>query len=68
MRYSYIFPRLFVQLMLLPLVLLGLLTGCGNDEEFLIKCDIKGLGNKGVEIFYADRGLHRASFHPADED
>ncbi len=67
MRYSYIFPRLFVQLMLLPLVLLGLLTGCGNDEEFLIKCDIKGLGNKGVEIFYADRGLHRASFHPADD-
>ena len=67
MRYSYIFPRLFVQLILLPLVLLGLLTGCGNDEEFLIKCDIKGLGNKGVEIFYADRGLHRASFHPADD-
>ena len=32
MRYSYIFPRLFVQLMLLPLVLLGLLTGSGNDE------------------------------------
>ncbi len=56
MRYSYIFPRLFVQLMLLPLVLLGLLTGCGNDEEFLIKCDIKGLGNKGSRSFMPTAG------------
>lgn len=60
MRYSSIF-------LLLPLFLLALLPGCGNDEEFMIKCEIKGLGNKGVEMFYVDRDLRRASFHPVDD-
>lgn len=59
MRYSAIF--------LLPLFLLMLLPGCGNDEEFMIKCDIRGLGNKGVEMFYVNRTLQRAAFHPSDD-
>lgn len=60
MRYYSIF-------LAVSLILLVVLTGCGNSEEFLIKCEIKGLGNKGVEMFYVDRDLRRASFHPVDD-
>ena len=60
MRYYSIF-------LAVSLILLAVLTGCGNSEEFLIKCEIKGLGNKGVEMFYVDRDLRRVSFHPVDD-
>lgn len=48
------------------LVSLALLTACGNDEEFVINCEIRGLGSKGVEMYYTMRGVQRASFHPVD--
>lgn len=44
-----------------------LLTACGSDEEFVIDCEIKGIGEKGVEMFYADRSLHKVSFHPKND-
>lgn len=42
------------------------MTACGNDDEFVINCEIKGLGDKGVEMYYYDRGVNRVSFHPKD--
>ena len=54
------------QFHLLMLMLLAVLTGCGNDEEFVIDCDIKGLGPEGVEMFYINRGVQRSTFHPVD--
>ena len=52
---------------LLVIMLLGVvMTGCGNDDEFVINCRIKDLGDKGVEMVYFNRGLQRVSFHPDD--
>ncbi|MCM1356084.1 MAG: hypothetical protein NC212_06740 [Staphylococcus sp.] len=48
------------------LILFVALTGCGNDEEFTIKCEISGLDSRGVEMYYTTRGVQRASFHPVD--
>ncbi len=48
------------------LMIAALLTGCGNDDEFVIHCEIKGLGDKGVEMVYFNRGLQRVAFHPND--
>ncbi len=48
------------------LLLLFLLPSCGGSDTCDIKCDIKGLGNKGIEVIYADRGVNRVSFHPVD--
>lgn len=42
------------------------LSGCGSDDECVITCEIEGLGNKGIELMYADRGVKRLSFHPVD--
>ncbi len=42
------------------------LPGCGNDDECVITCDIEGLGNRGLELIYSDRGVKRLSFHPVD--
>lgn len=50
----------------LVIILAAMLTACGNDEEFVINCEIKGLGDKGVEMYYYDRGVNRVSFHPKD--
>ena len=50
----------------LMIMLLVLLTGCGNDEEFVIDCNIRGLGSEGVEMTYINRGVQRAVFHPVD--
>lgn len=49
------------------MLLMILLSGCGNHDEFLIKCEISGLGDKGVEMFYIDHDLRRASFHPVND-
>ena len=50
--------------------LLGVLlaaVACGNDEEFVIRCDIKGLGTRGLEMVYVTRsGISRLTFHPVD--
>lgn len=46
--------------------LLVVLTGCGNDEEFVINCEIRGLGSTGVEMYYTSRGIQHSSFHPVD--
>lgn len=54
------------QFHILILLLLAMLTGCGNDEEFVIDCDIRGLGPEGVEMFYINRGVQRSTFHPVD--
>lgn len=54
------------QFHILMLMLLAVLTGCGNDEEFVIDCDIKGLGPEGVDMFYISRGVQRSTFHPVD--
>ncbi len=48
-------------------VLCGVMTSCGNDDEFVINCEIKGIGNKGVEMIYFNRGLRKAAFHPVDD-
>ncbi len=53
-------------LQILMLSLLVALTGCGNDEEFVIECDIRGLGSTSVEMYYSTRGINRATFHPVD--
>lgn len=48
------------------LVLLAMVA-CGNEEGFVIKCDIKGLDTRGLEMVYMTRGgVSRASFHPVD--
>ncbi|MCM1076121.1 MAG: hypothetical protein NC411_02015 [Bacteroides sp.] len=56
MRYYHVFL----------LSLLALLTACGNDEEFVINCEIRGLGQEGVEMFYINRSIQHAVFHPVD--
>ena len=53
---------------LLICVLAGVMTSsCGNDEEFVINCEIKGIGERGVEMIYFNRGLRKAAFHPVDD-
>ena len=52
---------------ILTLTILIVLSGCGGDEGFVIKCDIKGLDTRGLEMVYMTRhGLSKASFHPVD--
>lgn len=51
---------------ILMLLLLVVLTACGNDEEFVIDCEIRGLGSTSVEMYYSTRGINRATFHPVD--
>lgn len=51
---------------LVSLLFVVLMSACGNDDEFVINCKIKDLGDKGVEMIYFNRGLQRASFHPDD--
>lgn len=47
------------------IMLLCLLSSCGGKDDFVIKCDIEGLGDHGVEIFYINSdGVQRSSFHP----
>lgn len=42
-------------------------VACGNEEGFVIKCDIKGLDTHGLEMVYMTRGgVSRGSFHPVD--
>lgn len=41
-------------------------ASCGNDDEFIINCEIKGIGDHGVEMVYFNRGLRKAAFHPVD--
>lgn len=54
-------------LLLLLLSLIALLTACGNSDEFVIECQIHGLGERGVELVYIDNGtvVHKM-FHPVD--
>lgn len=47
-------------------LLLVVFASCGNNEEFLINCKIRGLGSKGVEMTYTTRGVQRVGFHPVD--
>lgn len=47
-------------------LILVVFTSCGNNEEFLINCKIRGLGSKGVEMTYTTRGVQRVGFHPVD--
>lgn len=48
--------------------LLVVLTGCGNKNEFVIKCEIAGLGEHGVEMYYVtEQGVRRSDFHPDGE-
>lgn len=52
--------------------LLALLTGamllsaCGGNDDFVIDCEIEGLGNRGLELMYVDRDVKRMPFHPVD--
>lgn len=48
------------------LLLLLFLSSCGGSDTCDISCEVKGLGNKGIEVIYADRGVKRLSFHPVD--
>jgi len=50
------------------IVLLFVAGGCGEREEFVIKCDIAGLGTDGVDMYYTmpGGGVRKASFHPVD--
>ncbi len=57
---------------IINIILMCVLAGamavsCGNDEEFVINCEIKGLGEKGVEMLYFNRGLRKAAFHPVGD-
>lgn len=61
---NFALMRHISEIILLLFVLL--LSACGNDEEFVINCEIRGLGSKGVEMYYTTRGVQRASFHPVD--
>lgn len=45
---------------------LVMLTGCGNDEEFVINCEIRGLGSTAVDMYYPTRSLQHSVFHPVD--
>lgn len=47
-------------------LILVVFASCGNNEEFLINCKIRGLGSKGVEMTYTTRGVQRVGFHPVD--
>lgn len=51
---------------LLAIALFLTLAACGGSDECVVKCDVEGLGNKGIEVMYADRGVKRLSFHPVD--
>lgn len=49
------------------LCVLFLTVACGSEEEFVIRCDIEGLGTRGLEMVYVTRsGISRLSFHPVD--
>ncbi|MDE5960590.1 MAG: hypothetical protein K2H08_02575, partial [Duncaniella sp.] len=47
-------------------MLLVSMTSCGNDEEFVINCEIRGLGSEGVEMYYTTRSMQHSGFHPVD--
>lgn len=51
---------------ILIIMLLVLMTSCGNDEEFVINCEIRGLGSEGVEMYYTTRSMQHSGFHPVD--
>lgn len=52
---------------ILSLVLLMGVTACGDDEGFVIKCEVEGLDTRGLEMVYMTRGgVSRQSFHPVD--
>lgn len=53
---------------LIALLLAGaVMVSCKNDEEFVISCEIQGLGNHGLEMVYFTRdGIAKQSFHPVD--
>lgn len=51
---------------ILIIMLLVSMASCGNDEEFVINCEIRGLGSKGVEMYYTTRSMQRSGFHPVD--
>lgn len=42
------------------------MTACGNDEVFTVKCEIKNLGDRGVEMVYYNRGFKTVTGHPED--
>lgn len=48
------------------IILTLLLVACGDEEQFTIDCDIKGLGSKGVEMVYYNKGYRKVTFHPVD--
>ena len=62
-KFSNFAPMRYLHILILCLVLL---TGCGNDEEFVINCEIRGLGSTGVEMYYTTRSLQHSAFHPVD--
>lgn len=51
---------------ILIIMLLVSMTSCGNDEEFVINCEIRGLGSEGVEMYYTTRSMQHSGFHPVD--
>lgn len=58
--------RTFVPMRRIVYLLLGalMMAACGNDEEFVVKARVEGLGDKGVEMIYYNNGLRRVTFHP----
>lgn len=43
------------------------MVSCGGNDGFTITCDIKGLGEHGLEMIYAtDRGMNLSSHHPQE--
>ena len=53
---------------ILIIMLLVSMASCGNDEEFVINCEIRGLGSKGVEMYYTTRSMQRSGFHPVGRE
>lgn len=52
---------------ILSFVILLAAASCGDEEGFIIKCEIEGLDTHGLEMVYMTRGgVSRASFHPVD--
>lgn len=52
---------------ILSLMFLLAVSACGDEEGFVIKCEIEGLDTKGLEMVYMTRGgVSRQSFHPVD--
>ncbi|MDE6377248.1 MAG: hypothetical protein K2K72_00715, partial [Duncaniella sp.] len=43
------------------------MISCGGNDGFTITCDIRGLGEHGLEMVYAtDRGMNLTSHHPQE--